>query len=65
MITLVKVSDVLASSEGVKPPSVIDTSDDSAAGYWAYRLDISPDELFAAIREVGPSVAAVRRYLNK
>ncbi len=65
MISLVKVSDVLAVSEGVKPPSIIDTGDDSATDYWACRLKISPDELFAAIQQVGPSVAAVRRYLNK
>ncbi len=65
MISLVKVSDVLAASEGVKPPSTIDTSDESATDYWAYRLDISPDDLFAAIAEVGLSVAAVRRHLHK
>ncbi len=65
MIALVKVSDVLAASEGVKPPSTIDATDESASAYWAYRLNISPDELFSAIQQVGPSVAAVRRHLNK
>ncbi len=65
MIALVKVSDVLAASEGVKPPSTIDATDDSASGYWAYRLNVSPDELSAAIQRVGPSVAAVRQYLRK
>jgi hypothetical protein len=29
------------------------------------RLSISPDDLAAAIEEVGPSVAAVRRHLGK
>jgi hypothetical protein len=65
MISLVKVSDVLAASEGVKPPSTIDTGDESATGYWAYRLNVSPHELFSAIEKVGSSVAAVRRHLHK
>ncbi len=65
MISLVKVSDVLAASEGVKPPSTIDTSDESATDYWAYRLNVSPADLFSAIEKVGSSVAAVRRHLHK
>lgn len=65
MISLVKVSDVLAAETGVRPPSSVDTKDDAAAAYWAYRLNISPDELFDAIQEVGTSVAAIRRHLSK
>ncbi len=65
MISLIKVSDVLAASDGIKPPSIIDTSDGNATDYWANRLNISSDDLFDAIAEVGPSVAAVRRHLNK
>lgn len=65
MISLVKVSDVLALNPGVKPPQVIDVNDDAASAYWAYRLNVSPTELAAAIDEVGPSVAAVRRHLLK
>ncbi|MBN9584591.1 MAG: serine hydroxymethyltransferase [Afipia sp. 62-7] len=65
MIHLVTVASVLASNTGVRAPSVIDTTDDSATSYWATKLNISPDDLAAAIQEVGPSVAAVRRHLGK
>ncbi|MBN8981679.1 MAG: DUF3606 domain-containing protein [Rhizobiales bacterium] len=65
MIGLVKVSDVLAASDGVKPPATIDTADGSATKYWAHRLNISSTELFSAIEKVGPSVAAIRRHLHK
>ena len=65
MISLVKVSDVLSAGEGVKLSSTIDTSDATATDYWANRLNISSDQLFDAIDEVGPSVAAVRRHLHK
>lgn len=65
MISLLPVSEVLAVSNGVKPPATIDTADESAASYWAYRLSVSPAELFDAIQTVGPSVAAVRRHLHK
>jgi len=65
MISLVKVSDVQAAETGVRPPSVVDTKDDAATAYWAYRLNISPDELFDAIQHVGTSVAAIRRHLGK
>lgn len=49
----------------VKPPPAIDTRDAQATNYWAYRLSVSPQELFAAIEKVGTSVAAVRRHLGK
>lgn len=65
MISLVKVSDVLAATAGTRPPAKIDVTDDSATEYWAYRLNISTNELFSAIQEVGPSIAAVRRHLHK
>lgn len=65
MISLVKVSDVLASNLGVKPPQTIDVNDDSASAYWSYRLSVSSEELSSAIEKVGPSVAAVRRHLHK
>ncbi len=67
MITLVKVSDVLAATAaaGGRPSPVIDTTDDTATTYWAARFGISTIELASAIEEVGPSVAALRRHLNK
>jgi hypothetical protein len=67
MISLVKVSDVLAATAQIagRAPQSIDTNDDSATAYWAGRLNVSTQDLFAAIQEVGPSVAAIRRHLNK
>ncbi|MBY0382117.1 MAG: DUF3606 domain-containing protein [Xanthobacteraceae bacterium] len=65
MISLVKVSDVLSAETGVRPPSAVDTNDDAATAYWAYRLNISPDQLSDAIQQVGSSVAAIRRHLGK
>jgi Protein of unknown function (DUF3606) len=47
------------------PPATIDVRDGEATDYWAYRLGVSSDELFAAIDQVGSSVAAVRRHLHK
>jgi len=44
---------------------VIDVNNASQRDYWAYRLNISHDELLAAIDKVGPSVAAVLRHLRK
>lgn len=67
MITLVKVSDVLAATAaaGGRPSAVIDVADESAAIYWAARFNVSPTELVSAIEKVGPSVAAVRRHLHQ
>ena len=65
VITLVKVSEVLAASEGVKPPSTIAVSNGSETAYWASRLNVDSSELVSAIEKVGPSVAAVRRHLHK
>jgi len=65
MINLVKVSDVLAAETGARPPSSVDTKDDAATAYWAYRLNVSPDQLSDAIQRVGTSIAAIRRHLGK
>ncbi|WP_431521766.1 DUF3606 domain-containing protein [Escherichia coli] len=43
---------------------MIDTKDVSATDVWAERLNVSRDDLLAAIAEVGNSVAAVRRHLQ-
>ena len=47
------------------PPAAIDVQDAAETDYWAYRLGVTRDVLFAAITEVGSSVAAVRRHLHK
>ena len=65
MILLVPVSTVLAATRGVQPAQVIDSADATQRDYWAYRLSVSSRDLNAAIEEVGPSVAAVRRHLGK
>lgn len=67
MITLAPVSSVLtaAADRAGRPSPVIDVTDTAATSYWAGRLNISQDQLFTAINEVGGSVAAVRRYLAK
>lgn len=65
MLRLVTVASVLSSNTGARPAPVIDMTDDAATGYWAYRLSVSPQDLIAAIEEVGPAVAAVRRHLGK
>jgi hypothetical protein len=65
MLRLVTVASVLSSNLGARPAPLIDTTDDSATTYWATKLNVSPDDLAAAVQEVGPSVAAVRRHLGK
>jgi hypothetical protein len=67
MITLAPVSSVLAATadHGARAPQAIDLKDPAATAYWAGRLNISQDQLVAAVGEVGGSVAAVRRHLAK
>lgn len=65
MIRLATVASVTASLPSVAPKPVIDTKDESQTDYWAYRLNVSRDDLFAAIDKVGPSMAAIRRHLGK
>ena len=64
MIRLATVASVIAAQPSVAPRQVIDVRDDSQTDYWAYRLKISREELFAAIEQVGPSMAAIRRHLG-
>jgi hypothetical protein len=61
MIQLVTVASVLSQ---VRPAPTIDTRDQAATEQWAQRLNVSRDDLLAAIAEVGNSVAAVRRHLR-
>jgi len=65
MIRLATVASVLAAQPSVAPRPVVDTRDRSQTDYWACRLNVSRDELFAAIDKVGPSTAAIRRHLGK
>lgn len=65
MLRLVTVASLLSSNLGARPAPAIDTTDDASTDYWAYRLSVSSEELAAAVEEVGPSVAAVRRHLGK
>ena len=64
MIHLVKVADVLTANIGVRAPASFDSNDKEATSYWAYRLNVSPQDLADAIAKVGPSVAAIRQHLN-
>lgn len=61
MIQLVTVASVLAT---VKPAQSIKADDVAAVDQWAQRLNVSRDDLVAAISEVGGSIAAVRRHLG-
>jgi hypothetical protein len=63
MIQLVTVASVVSSYQ--KPAIAVDTSDDAQTDLWASRLNVSRDKLLEAISNVGPSLAAVRRYLAK
>jgi hypothetical protein len=65
MIRLGTVASVLAAQPSVAPKQVVDTNDAAQIGYWANRLHISRDDLFAAIDKVGPSLGAIRRHLEK
>ncbi len=56
---------IVAPKVEVNAPPTIDVNDASATNYWAYRLKVTHEDLFSAISEVGPSVAAVRRHLAR
>ena len=61
MIQLVTVASVLGK---VRPAQLIDTQDVSAVDQLAQRLNVSRDDLLAAVAKVGNSIAAVRRHLD-
>ena len=61
MIQLVTVASVLGK---VRPAQAIDPQDTASIDMWAQRLNVSRDELRAAIAEVGNSLAALRRHLQ-
>ncbi|WP_438274523.1 DUF3606 domain-containing protein [Nitrobacter sp.] len=43
----------------------MDTSNHAQTDIWASRLNVSRETLLEAAEQVGPSVAALRRYLSK
>jgi len=61
MIQLVTVASVLGQ---IKPAPSIDTRNAAAVDAWAQRLNVSRDDLLAAVGKVGNSLAAVRRHLS-
>lgn len=50
---------------GPQDRSRINTSERWEVDYWTKELNVSSDELERAVKAVGPSVNAVRAYLNK
>jgi hypothetical protein len=65
MIRLATVASVIAAQPSVAPKARVDATDASDTNYWARRLNVSTEQLFAAIEKVGPSTAAIRRHLGK
>lgn len=45
-----------------RAPSRVDTTDEWELGHWAREPGLSPQQLEAAVREVGESVEALRRH---
>ncbi|MGN6410488.1 MAG: DUF3606 domain-containing protein [Nitrobacter sp.] len=43
----------------------MDTSNQAQTDLWASRLNVSRQTLLEAAEQVGPSVAALRRYLSR
>ncbi|WP_423177864.1 MULTISPECIES: DUF3606 domain-containing protein [unclassified Stenotrophomonas] len=43
----------------------INVNEDYELQYWTEALDVSADELRAAVKAVGPTCAAVRKHLGK
>ena len=63
MIQLVTVASVISAFQ--KPPVALDLTNDAQTDLWAGRLNVSRDRLLEAVDRVGPSIAALRRYLSK
>ncbi|MCE7043157.1 DUF3606 domain-containing protein [Dyadobacter sp. CY312] len=51
--------------QGVADSSRINVKEDYEVAYWTDALNVTREELEQAVREVGTSAAAVRKYLNK
>ena len=63
MIRLVTVASVMSTYQ--KPAVVVDPNNNAQTDLWASRLNVSRERLLEAVLEVGPSLAAVRRNLEK
>jgi hypothetical protein len=63
MVQLVTVASVISAYQ--KPEATVDTSNQAQTDLWASRLNVSRQTLLAAAEQVGPSVAALRRYLSR
>jgi len=57
--------DRVVSAGRVPGPDRINTGRDFEVRYWTARLGCTPDELRAAVRVVGNSIARVRHYLTR
>jgi hypothetical protein len=63
MVRLVTVASVISTYQ--KPPVAVDFTSDAQTDLWASRLNVSRDRLLEAAAQVGPSIAALRRYLSR
>ena len=63
MVQLVTVASVISTYQ--KPAVAVNISDDAQTDLWASRLNVSRERLLEAANNVGPSIAALRRYLSK
>ena len=63
MIQLVTVASVISAYQ--RPEPTVDTSNRAQTDLWASRLNVSRETLLEAAEQVGPSVAALRRYLSR
>jgi len=49
----------------IKDLSIINVNDDEELNWWAEHFEINKDKIKEAVDRVGPSIEAVRRYLQK
>jgi hypothetical protein len=63
MIRLVTVASVISTYQ--RPAVTVDPNNNAQTDLWASRLNVSRERLLEAILKVGPSLAAVRRHLEK
>lgn len=61
MIQVAPVASVLGQ---VRPAQAVDPQNEASVEMWTQRLNVSRDDLIAAIAAVGPSVTALRRHLQ-
>jgi hypothetical protein len=49
----------------IKDLSIINVNNDEELNWWAEHFGINKDKIKEAVNRVGPSIEAVRRYLQK